>query len=107
MNNYKIRLKVNIIAILDEQFKTAFENGSFIISKQWKKRGKTKGKFSQSSLLIKLVRFREILDITDTQQKYDIICNVHFKKGDYKIEDVARLVQCYPSMHKALGRFLL
>lgn len=93
MNNYKIRLKVNIIAILDEQFKTAFENGSFIIIKQWEK-GKTKGKFSQSSLLIILVRFREILDITDTQHKYAIICNVHFQKGDYKVEDVARLVQC-------------
>lgn len=57
-------------------------------------KGKTKGKFSQSSLLIILVRFREILDITDAQQKYAIICNVHFQKGDYKVEDVAQLVQC-------------
>lgn len=40
MTNYKIRLKVNIIAILDEQFKRAFENGSFIISKQWEEREK-------------------------------------------------------------------
>lgn len=40
MTNYKIRLKVNIIAILDEQFKRAFENSSFIISKQWEEREK-------------------------------------------------------------------
>lgn len=49
MNNYKIRLKVNIITILDEQFKTAFENGSFIISKQWGKGEKQKESFHKAA----------------------------------------------------------
>lgn len=49
MNNYKIRLKGDIITILDEQFKTAFVISSFIISKQWEEGEKQKESFHKAA----------------------------------------------------------